>query len=190
MECSPSAFQLRSNSWQATTGLWDALPLSGPKRASEACGTVQSDVKQAQGGNRTLQQVALPGVCRGAPARQAGPGSERRPPHQRRPRGAVKGAGHAPAQSARSPREQARPRRCASAGLRARGRRPRPRPRRGPRLSSAPVRHERQGPGPRAGRIPGRRHSAQVDEAGTVGPRRPVGSGGPGLGRRVNRAAE
>lgn len=94
------------------------------------------------------------------------------------PGGAARGAGHAPAQSARRPREQARPRRSASADRWARGRRPRRRP----RLSPAGVRHERQGLASRVGRIPAavaatRRRSRRVGQElwGRDGPSAPAG---------------
>lgn len=166
-----------------------ALTLSGPKRASETYKTVRPDRQHAQGKNFTLNRSPCRVLAR--ERRPAKPASGASAGHliTGGPRGAARGASHAPAQSARRPREQARPRRCASADRRARGRRPRRRP----RLSPARVLHEPQGLAPRASRIPGRRrrHSGELVEgrAGTVGPRLPLGSGGPDLGRRVSRAA-
>lgn len=127
----------------------------------------------------------------GPAGRPAGrPGSERRPPQHPRARGAATGAGHAPAQSSRRPREQARPRGCASAGRPARARRPRPRPAsRQPELdrNAGPRARRRQGSGPPSPPLRGGDGGPGSDCGAQA---RPLGSRGPGLGRRVSRAAQ
>lgn len=171
MDCSPSAFQLPQQQLSGHRPLGCPHPdqTRGPLGPTGRSG----QTSRSAGDSFTLPQVAQPAVCKGAGA----------VPQAREPAAATssKASPAAPSGAQATPprsrrvglRQQARPRRCASAGRGARHRRPRPRRR--PRLSSAPVRHERQGLAPRAGRIPGRRHSGQAGRA----ERGPWGRGGP-----------
>ena len=181
MDCSFSAFQLLSNSSQASR---PPSP-SADQRRPETCRTsnLGEEFHTATG--------RLARCWRGTVGPGGRPCSELQPPHQRpTPR----------RRQGRRPRPRAvgapTPRAGAAPTLRFR-RPPGPRPPPPPPPPAPPLvsPSSTRTPGPRAPRPQNsgrcRRRSGTVGEgrAGTVGPRCTLGSGGPGLGCRVSRAA-